>query len=333
MNRPDVTVVTPFRNRSILLIETIGSLTAQTNPNWELVLVDDGSTDEELAIIGTFIAADSRIRLFHRVDAPPGANSCRNLGMRHANAGLIVFLDSDDLLTPVCLETRIQIMERNRDLDFCVWQTGVFQNSLGDMTREFAPGLLGDDLMRFLFLECPWQTTAPIWRRDSLEKLGGWDVELPSWQDVDLHIRALCAGMKYLRFPGIDHYMRWAWDPTKTSVLQRRSPEHLHAAESTLVKFEAEVRKGPGLDWSRQRALCSLYFFLAQHWVEIGDLREALRVWGICWRRHLLSLPVHITGSGLLTAKRMGRKSELVRRAINKWIGVVRMRSNPALIS
>ena len=85
-------------------------------------------------------------------------------------------------------------MQRNLDLDFATFQAGVFQHVIGDVRKEFDPQLLGDDLLRFLFFECPWIITGPVWRRASLLRLGLFDESLPSWQDVDLHIRAIAAG-------------------------------------------------------------------------------------------------------------------------------------------
>lgn len=330
---PAVTIVTPTKNRRALLAEAIASVRAQTFPGWEHLVIDDGSDDRTEEMVAEIAAVDPRVRFLRREGERTGANVCRNLGIREARGEFLVFLDSDDLLAPGCLEGRVEVMRRNLDLGFAVFLTGFFVESVGDRRQQEPEEQFGDDLLRLLTFDLPWIINAPIWRASALQCLGGFDEDLPSWQDVDLHLRAICRSIRYLRLPKLDHHVRWQFEETKVSVRQRRSPEHLRAAESTLVKFEAEVRKGPGLDWCRQRALCSLYFFLAEHWVAIGDLREALRVWGICWRRHLLPLPVHITGSGLLTAKRMGRKSELVKRATNKWIGVVRMRSNPALIS
>ena len=69
--------------------------------------------------------ADRRIRYVRRSGDTVGANVCRNIGILECRADLIVFLDSDDLLRPRCLERRVEIMYRNSILDFAVFRAGV----------------------------------------------------------------------------------------------------------------------------------------------------------------------------------------------------------------
>ena len=139
--------------------------------------------------------------------------------------------------------------------------------------------LIGDDLTRFLRFEAPWIITAPIWRRESLLQLGLFDEALLSWQDIELHVRALCAGCRYLRFPEADHHIRWQFEATKVSVRQRHSPRHLAGALDVIERLDRHVRRGPGMNFARSRGLCSLYFFVAECWVERGELGQALRTW------------------------------------------------------
>ncbi|MCX6854924.1 MAG: hypothetical protein NTV80_08460, partial [Verrucomicrobia bacterium] len=142
--------------------------------------------------------------------------------------------------------------------DFAVFQTGFFVEIPGDRHQQKPAEMFGDDLRRFLSFEFPWIINAPIWRKGALEKLQGFDESLPSWQDVDLHIRAICNGFMYLKVPMLDHHVRWQYEEAKVSVLQRRSPKHLQAASVTLAKFEDAIRCGPGLDWIRQRSVVGL---------------------------------------------------------------------------
>ena len=225
-------------------------------------------------------------------------------------------------------------MERNQDLDFAVSLMGAFLKMPGDLGRELDSDIIGDDLLGFLFFEVPWQTTGPTWRREALERLGGFDETLPSWQDVDLHVRAIAAGLRYLRFPEIDYHMRWQEDPAKVSTQQRRLPQHLEAAEALLVKFERVVREGPGMTWMRQRALCSLYFFIAECWADTGRLSEALMCWKLVRSRKLASRLLYGAGAGVLLLQTMGSPGlRLGRRIGHKWKGWARLRTNPELVN
>jgi len=330
---PAVSVITPTKNRLELLGETMDSVLAQSFDAWEHIIVDDGSDDETEEMVGRRVQQDLRVRYLPRAGEATGANVCRNQGLAAARAELIVFLDSDDLLEPECLARRVRIMQRNQDIDFAVSRRGAFLRRPGDLGYEQSPDLLGDDLLSFLFSEVPWQTTAPIWRRDALMRLGGFDESLPSWQDVDLHVRAIAGGLRYLRLPHVDYHMRWQEDSAKVSTLQRRSPEHLKAAEAMLVKFERVVREGPGMTWMRQRALCSVYFFLAESWVDAGRLSEAIRCWALIRDRNLGPRLLHGAGAGILFLQAMGNQGRrLGKRIGHKWKGWARMRTEPELV-
>lgn len=329
---PNVSVITPTKNRIKLLCEAMDSVQRQSFEAWEHIIVDDGSEDGTAEEVARRAAADPRIRYLRRTNEKTGANVCRNIGVRESHAEIIVFLDSDDILESDCLCRRVAVLQRNTDLDFATFQTAVFEKMPGDLGRQLDPELLGDDLLRFLFFECPWIITGPVWRKASLLRLGLFDESLLSWQDMDLHIRAVAGHMKYLRFPEVDHHVRFGPDCRRTSALQRSSPEHLKVAPAILKKFEHAVRSGPGMDWVRQRALCSLYFFVAENWVRADDLRSALEAWQNVRTRKLAGPVLTILGSWMLIIRRAFPTSDLVERLVNKWKSWMRLRTNPALL-
>ena len=274
-------------------------------------------------------AADPRVRYIVRDDAPAGANRCRNIGIRAARAPFVVLLDSDDLLAPHCLARRVALMSRNLDMDFATFQAALFERTPGDLAGSANPELVGDDLARFLFFETPWQTTAPIWRRDSLMRLGLFDESLLSWQDIELHVRAIAAGCRYLRFAEVDYHFRYVADPSKISFAQRVSTKHLAGATHVIERLEAHVRGGPGIDTVRARALCSLYFFVAERWVAQGDLSAALGAWRRIRARDLGPASLHLTGATLLALSRAGLPTETL---IRKWKGWAGLRSQPEVV-
>lgn len=330
---PLVTVITPTKNRLKLLCEAIDSVQRQSFDAWEHIVVDDGSDDGTAEEVARRAVTDPRIRYIRRTGERSGANVCRNIGVKEGHAEFIVFLDSDDLLAPGCLARRVELMQRNLDLDLATFETAVFIDTPGDLRREWDPELLGDDLLRFLFFENPWIITGPVWRRASLVRLGLFDESLPSWQDIDLHIRAITGGFHYLRFPEVDHHVRWQFEPTKVSVEQRQSPRHLEATGTILEKFECHVRAGPGMTWVRQRALCSLYFFVAEQWVAIGKLSFALRSWGRIRERGLGSRVLYVSGAVLLIMLALGfPRRSLCDRIVGRWKGWMRLRTNPQLV-
>lgn len=327
---PRVAIVTPTKNRLALLCEAMDSVQAQTFADWEHLIVDDGSNDGTAEEVERRSKQDSRIRFIRRTGDKTGANICRNIGIRHSRADYVLFLDSDDLLEPHSLARRVAKLARNADLDFVTFQTSFFIDEIGDHDQYRDRDLLGDDLTRFLFFELPWIVTGPLWRKSSLERIGLFDESLPSWQDVELHIRALTMGVRYLRFSEVDHHVRWDNSVRRTSADQRKSPKHLDAALDTLEKFERMIRAGPGMTWIRQRALCSLYFFVAERWVEAREPVKALETWRDIHNRGLGTTFLHRSGALLLLFKSYGLPSD---RLINKWKGLMRLRTNAELVT
>jgi glycosyltransferase involved in cell wall biosynthesis len=113
MNRPRVSVVVPFYNTERFLDEAIRSVIGQTWTDWELLLVDDGSTDGGSAIARQHAAADpDRIRyLEHPRHCNRGQHASRNLGIQHATGEYLALLDADDIWLPEKLEQQVAILE------------------------------------------------------------------------------------------------------------------------------------------------------------------------------------------------------------------------------
>jgi glycosyltransferase involved in cell wall biosynthesis len=328
---PAVTIVTPTKNRRELLGDTVDSVGQQTLADWEHIVVDDGSDDGTADEVARRSACDPRIRYMQRSGEKTGANVCRNIGLREARADLIVFLDSDDLLRPDSLRRRVDVMRNNRDLDFAVFQAAVFENVRDDLGLIYHPQTPGDDLLRFLSLECVWQTTGPIWRRSFLERIGGFDEDLLSMQDLEMHVRALAARGSYLIFQGPDHDIRGRLDPTRTSTRHFTDPDYIKGAERTLRLLFASVLHADLLTWSRRRALLGLYFNLAEGWTRIGRPQEGLQAWREGYRACGASRWLRFCGSGLLYLLRTNPRGAV--RLINKWKDWTRLRPEPVTIN
>lgn len=111
--QPLVSVVTIFLNAERFLDEAVRSIMAQTYPNWELLLVDDGSTDGSSAAARRWAVSHAdRVRyLEHDGHENRGMSASRNLGVRHARGTIVAFLDSDDVYLPEKLERQVALLE------------------------------------------------------------------------------------------------------------------------------------------------------------------------------------------------------------------------------
>ena len=329
-----VSIIIPTRNRLALLKETLTTLSAQTYPHWEAIVIDDGSNDGTEEFLARQTANDRRFRYFRRKSNQSGANVCRNEGARQSNAEYLIFLDSDDLLDSTCVEQRQTFMKRNQDLDFCVFQGEAFGDGTGGVNKPFSIPGPGSDLDRFLYLDFPWQTTGPIWRRSAFLNIGGFDETLPSWQDVELHIRAIASGLSWLRVDATDHYIRWQNDPMKTSLQQRHHQEHLRSAEKMFEGIANLLRSRGQLTWTRRRALAGLFFLSSERWIDCNELGSALRAWMRARAVGLIDFPLLCSGTAMLLAERfLFMRRSIGFRIIHYWKGRVRFREQPSLLA
>ena len=111
MRKPDVSIVVPVYNAENSVGEMLASVLVQTLENWELILVNDGSSDESTTVIRSYAEKDSRIHLFSQSNSGPSA--ARNLGISKANAEWIAFIDADDTITPDYLEKLMHPVKEN----------------------------------------------------------------------------------------------------------------------------------------------------------------------------------------------------------------------------
>src|SRR5690606_5297620 len=113
-SEPLVSVVIPTFNRALLLKRCISSVIDQTYQNWELIVVDDGSTDGTSDLLEMYISSDKRVKYFKRPNnRKKGANSCRNIGIKKSNGQYIAFLDSDDEWRDRRLEYAIKFINQS----------------------------------------------------------------------------------------------------------------------------------------------------------------------------------------------------------------------------
>jgi glycosyltransferase involved in cell wall biosynthesis len=189
-----VSIIIPVYNAGEFLNETLTSVLTQQYTNWEVVLVDDGSTDNCLEIQKEFYTNNSeKVKLLKSKTAKSGAAVCRNIGIKAAVGEFIIFLDADDLLAPFCLQQRLNAMQTAPELSLAVFKQYKWNGQEKSVTEIFNSPEQDRQTVIQLFLKMlpAWQTMAPIWKKDALHALGGFDEEFVYMEDPDLHLRAL----------------------------------------------------------------------------------------------------------------------------------------------
>jgi teichuronic acid biosynthesis glycosyltransferase TuaG len=121
-----VSIIMPAYNAAPYIADSIKSVLAQTHKNWELIIIDDGSTDETNLVVEKYSSVDKRIRYIYQENARQG--KARNNGIAHSLGCYIAFLDSDDLWLPEKLELQLLFLHNN-NADFVFSETYVFTDS------------------------------------------------------------------------------------------------------------------------------------------------------------------------------------------------------------
>ena len=159
-----VSIIIPLYNREVLIIETLESIVAQSFEQWECIIVDDHSEDKSFEVVQAYAKEDQRIQVFKRPDhLKKGANSCRNYGFSKSKGKYIQWFDSDDLMLPQMLASKIKGFQN--EYDFVATRFSLFkkENSI-TTTPNFSikRGLIAD----YLCGDIPINTPMVLWKRD-----------------------------------------------------------------------------------------------------------------------------------------------------------------------
>ena len=171
------------------MVELIESILANDLENAEILFIDDGSTDNSQEILNEF---KSEFRVILNKENR-GANFCRNQGTELSKNNLIVFVDADDIVDPIFIKERLNMIHKNPNFDMWIFPMAPLEN------RESKKWILSrvDNLLdRFLSHEIPFQTMQVVWNKQFLQRIGGWDENLIRLQDPELHTRALMNGAR-----------------------------------------------------------------------------------------------------------------------------------------
>jgi glycosyltransferase involved in cell wall biosynthesis len=192
-----VSVIIPTFNRAALLPSAIDSVLAQTHPAVEIVVVDDGSTDNTRAVLTRF---GDRIRVLTQSNA--GASAARNAGIAASHGEIVSFVDSDDLWLPTKLEKQVSLLERaGPQTPCCLCNVSlVYSNGQGGSSFDLSlikpslPEGLWLNVLQVLVTRFILFNQAVAIRRSALVRLGGFDESCAYMEDYDLALRLALAG-------------------------------------------------------------------------------------------------------------------------------------------
>jgi glycosyltransferase involved in cell wall biosynthesis len=184
---PQVSVVIPTFNRANLLPTAIRSVLNQTFQDFEILLVDDGSSDTTPEIVKSF--DDARLQYIRHAE-PRGGAAARNTGILHSSGEYVAFLDDDDEWYPHKLSRQMEVMLRSEPKVAAVYSGYVMvERATGRICGRKTPNSKGNLSAELLASNPIGGTSCMLVRKKCLEKIGLFDENLPSFQDRDLWIR------------------------------------------------------------------------------------------------------------------------------------------------
>ncbi len=194
-----VSTIIPVFNREWMLEPAVMSVLQQTHREVEVVIVDDGSTDQTPAMAARLVAANpERVRFIRQVNQGPGV--ARNTGLLASSGLYIQYLDSDDLLHPQKFELQIAALDSNPNADLAYGITirknlrtgnSVVWARTNDQIANIFPSFL---------MQRGWDTNAPLWRRSACDRIGPW-ADFRVLEDWEHDLRAGLLGMQAVHVP------------------------------------------------------------------------------------------------------------------------------------
>lgn len=263
---PLVSIIIPCHNAERWLAATLESALAQTWPNKEIILVDDGSTDGSLAAARQFSARGVRVV----TQANQGAAAARNHGLRLARGDYLQFLDADDLLAPDKIERQVRLLaEKGGDcLATCAWGRFTTDPAASpleartELWRDLAPA---DWLVLAAEHNLMMATATWLLPRALAEKAGPWDTSFRAnpLDDMDYFDRARIAARTVLFCPGTRTYYRselgGSLSRVRSDEAWRAISATLHRSADRLLQLEDSPRTRHAAATMLQRFIYELY--------------------------------------------------------------------------
>ncbi|HAA29251.1 MAG TPA: glycosyl transferase family A [Cyanobacteria bacterium UBA8553] len=182
---PTISVIIPAYNAEKTILETITSVIQQTYSNWEMIVINDGSTDRTLELLST--VKDARIKIFSYPNG--GVPVARNHGLNHATGDFIAFLDADDLWTPDKLELQLAKLQQHPEAGV-VYSWAYYMDETGESFHAdnpiFFEGNVYAELLVRDFIVSGSNCTI---RRQAIESVGKFDPSVPGADDWDYWLR------------------------------------------------------------------------------------------------------------------------------------------------
>ncbi|MBE2170226.1 MULTISPECIES: glycosyltransferase family 2 protein [unclassified Cobetia] len=257
-----VSIIIPCFNREEMILETLNSVYAQTYRPLELVVVDDGSTDNSIEVVKKFSRqniSDTSFKVKIYQQKNNGAPSARNFGLRHCTGDFIQFLDSDDILCSNKIKKQLEFLTSFPDCDFVYCQSMIFNHSIGD-TDEIVGNEKSKTLKGHIGANA-LKTDLGLYRVNTITKMGFWNENLKVWQEREYNLRLFTNKLNIGYIPEVLAYYRvHSNERISKTLTEQRHLDSLKVLERTAINgLSSDDLKVAYTE------ICSHYFSIYKH--------------------------------------------------------------------
>ena len=237
-----VSVIVPCYNNGVFLVELINCFRCQTSNDWEMIIVDDGSTDDTPQIIKDNIADMPNVQFYQRNREPKGSVVCRNIGFEHASGKYVCHIDADDLVSPTFVEHRVTFMENHPEIDYASFLAKTFLSNNGKRIETPKEEIWGQTkgsrplLYYFLKADYPFSVWNNIYVKNAINNLP-WDENVLMFTDFSYILPGILAGLRHSFCDDhvVDYYYR---HDMGNNVAMTSNAVSIEKCKSTLYLFE-----------------------------------------------------------------------------------------------
>ncbi len=261
----EISIIIPVYNGESTIGRTIESVKAQTFSDWEIILIDDGSTDGTLEQVREI--NDGRIKIFSYENS--GQATARNRGITLSNSEFLAFLDADDLWTNDKLESQRKVLLENPQAGVAYSWTVVLDGEGLVQHRQkpvFFKGDVLEELLKNNFLICG--STALI-RRKAITTVGYFDTNLPPVEDWDYWLRLAAL----YHFTVVPKYQTFYCKSKESSSSQVKKLEE----KISIVIERAYLRVPPNLQNNKNKTLAHAFYYLAGQYLNYQSDAEGIK--------------------------------------------------------
>lgn len=262
---PTISVIVPAYNAERTILETIASVQQQTFSDFELIVINDGSTDRTLELLNTI--KDPRLKIFSYPNG--GVPVARNRGISHATGDFIAFLDADDLWTPDKLELQLAALQQHPDAGV-VYSWAYYMDEKGESVQADNPIFFeGNVYPQLLVRDFIVSGSNCLIRRQAVESVGEFDPSLSSAEDWDYWIR-LARHWPFVVVPKLQLFYRYS-SGSVSSKVEAMEENNLRVIEKGFQDAP------PELQLLKNQSLANTYRFSAHLYVTRVGTAEAAK--------------------------------------------------------